>query len=727
VPTLRGPDGPIEYRRDELGYPSVRARDFLAGTWARGWFHARDRLVQAHLTVALARGRALELLGDSPLARLIDRGVRLHDFTGDLATQVDRLPPAARAMVDAYCAGFAAGARERGWPLVFRLLGLSAAPFRPEDVILTYRMISWFGLTSLQEWAEALVAELVAGGAGPESLALLLGDAASPEELAAVPRFVWPAAMTMLGASPVAGSNAIAIAASRSTTGSALLLGDPHMEVARIPPVLYAMHADYADGSYLQGVGIVGIPWPSFGRTPHLAFTYTYGHADAIDLRAVRCRAGEAWDGAAWRPLTRRAEQVKIKKRPAETWVFHDCELGTVVGDADAKVEATLPCFRWSGLRETWSDFDASCALVDRARNVDEAVRLARGLLTLSLHAVYADSSGRIASVTTGRVDRRAAECGGVLPRAPDGAPQPMSEETRPGTVDPPDGFYVSANERRDGPAGERWIPLPEPRYRHERLTELVAAGPVALGDLASFACDAVDTGARRLLAAWAPHMPDDDRAVRLVAWGAAQPGNGREHFAALTLFVALHLEATRALLARHLGAARAARLLDDLGGIVFFQHHVDDALALDRPGVLDATALRAILAEAWPRALARAERPEHRLPLTDRAHNAIFQGKLPGFLGFDSAPVTNYGGPTTPNQSRAVSVFGQRLVFGASGRYLADLGRPGGWYCIPGGASEQRFGPGYGRGLAAWSEGRFAPLGPAEGAAPSAKRGEGP
>jgi penicillin G amidase len=721
VPALLGPQGPIEYRRDDLGYPSVRARDLLDGIWARGWFHARDRLVQAHLTLAFARGRALELLGESPLARMIDHAVRLHDFSGDLAAQVARLPPAARAMVDTYCAGFAAGARARGWPLILRLLGLSATPFQPEDVILTYRLISWFGLTSIQEWAEGLVAELVAGGAKAESLALILGDAASAKELAALPRLEWPSTMSMLRTSPAAGSNAIAVAAKHSTTGSALLLGDPHMEVARIPPILYAMHADHADGSYLQGLGIVGIPWPSFGRTHRLAFTYTYGHADAIDTRAVRCRGGEAWDGTAWRKLTRRAEQVKTKKGPTETWVFYDFELGTLVGDVEGSVELTLPCLRWSGLHDTWSDVAAGRALLD-APDVDEAVRMARGLLTLSLHAVYADASGRIASVTTGRVDRRPPQSGGVLPRAPDGAPEPMPEDTRPGVVDPPDGFYVSANERRDGPGGERWVPLPEPRYRHERLTELVARGPVALGDLARFACDAVDVGARRLLAAWGPLLPDSERAARLVAWSATQSGAGAEHFAELTLFVALHHEATRALLARHLGAERASRLLDDLGGIVLFQHAVDGALALERPDALDEPTLRAILVEAWPLALARADRPEHRLPVTGPAKNVLFQGKLPGFLGFDTGPVTNLGGPTTPNQSRPLHVFGQRLVFGAAGRYLADMGRPGGWYCMSGGASEQRFGPGYGEGLTAWSEGRFAPLGPATGTAPSAK-----
>ena len=48
------------------------------------------------------------------------------------------------------------------------------------------------------------------------------------------------------------------------------------------------------------------------------------------------------------------------------------------------------------------------------------------------------------------------------------------------------------------------------------------------------------------------------------------------------------------------------------------------------------------------------------------------------------------------------------------------DMSRPGGWFHIPGGASERRFGPGYGRGVQEWLTGQFFPLGPATGPAPA-------
>jgi hypothetical protein len=43
---------------------------------------------------------------------------------------------------------------------------------------------------------------------------------------------------------------------------------------------------------------------------------------------------------------------------------------------------------------------------------------------------------------------------------------------------------------------------------------------------------------------------------------------------------------------------------------------------------------------------------------------------------------------------------------------YLMDMGEAGGWYNLAGGASEQRFGPGYGEGIESWIRGEVFPLG---------------
>src|SRR5262245_4583318 len=127
MPRLPGPNGPIDYERDTLGYPNIRARDLLEGTYALGYLHATDRLVQVTLLNLAAQGKLLSVLGDVPFARLLDQGVRAFGLPRNLADQVNRIEPPGRQLLDAYAAGFNRAVHTRRCPLLLRLLKL--APF----------------------------------------------------------------------------------------------------------------------------------------------------------------------------------------------------------------------------------------------------------------------------------------------------------------------------------------------------------------------------------------------------------------------------------------------------------------------------------------------------------------------------------------------------------------------------------------------------------------------
>ena len=337
------------------------------------------------------------------------------------------------------------------------------------------------------------------------------------------------------------------------------------MEIARIPPVLYATHATHGDGAYMQGLHVPGLWYPSFGRTDRVAWTFTYGRVASVDVRIVRCRRGEMFDGAAWRPLSRRTSEVTIKKRAAETWTFWDCDLGTIVGDAHGDAELALPCVRWAGIGETFKDADGGLGPA-LAKDVDDLIECSRRMSIACFDVIVADAHGRIGHVLSGRMDARPPTSGGVVPRAPDGQPlAPFDEATRPSTVDPPSGWIVSANARPIEAGARSWVPMGDTPARHHRLAAIVGDRECAtLDDLARFVLDASDACALRLVAAWAPHMPDHPRARALVEWAATQSGRSPEHFAQLTLWTTLHQEVCRTLLRRHLGA-RADALLDDL------------------------------------------------------------------------------------------------------------------------------------------------------------------
>ena len=710
---LAGPWGEILVERDELGYPTIHAKDVAEATWARGYMHATDRLVQVHLVLAAARGELLSMFGERKFARTVDRAVRALGLVNGLDGYVTKLRPDTRRWLETYCDGFNAGAARRGTPSLLRLLGRPVELFTPKSVFTVYRLVAFFGLTSMQQTAEMIIAELVASGAPRAAFDALLGDAAEGLDLAKLSELRMPPEYALLSGSHLGGSNAFAISGRVSASGSALLMGEFHMEVGRFPPVVYASHVEYADGTFYQGLGIPGFAWNSSGRNDTCAFSCTFGHADNVDIIADRCKDEKHLVDGEWKPLTRRVERVRVRgRRDAESWVFYDNEYGTILGDAS--VEGTYPCIRWSGHGDIAGDADAAFDGL-KVTNVEQGIETFKRFNVVSLQNVLADSTGAVGDVHSGRVDVRPEGWSGAYPRAgwdlADRSP-PANDAARP---EPGRGAdrVVAANHRPEGERGQRWCTMPEPSERFERITELLQ-GVRDLDGMVRVSYDEFDRCAARMLAVWAPLLPDDAEARALVNWGPEQRDRSQ-----LGLFHALHGEATRGLLERSIGTQRAGRIMDELGAALIFQYHLDRVLALERLDLLDRAQLRDLLARAWSRAKGGSARKG--LPVERRFFDLVTQGKLGGALGMCSAAVEFPGAPCAPFQTRSVRFEDESLVFGPAFHYVTDLGERGGWYHVPGGASERRTGPGYGKGVSLWAEGRFLPLGPVRGRAPRA------
>src|SRR5690606_33796624 len=116
------------------------------------------------------------------------------------------------------------------------------------------------------------------------------------------------------------------------------------------------------------------------------------------------------------------------------------------------------------------------------------------------------------------------------------------------------------------------------------------------------------------------------------------------------------------------------------------------------------------LLASAFPVAAARFEAGPY--PIRTRFAHLLGRGKTPQWLGLDSQAVTLPGGPCTLFQCRFADVEGEPMIYGPAFHLAFDMSRPGAWYNIPGGASESRFGAGYGKGLDEWLGGVLLPLG---------------
>ena len=134
---------------------------------------------------------------------------------------------------------------------------------------------------------------------------------------------------------------------------------------------------------------------------------------------------------------------------------------------------------------------------------------------------------------------------------------------------------------------------------------------------------------------------------------------------------------------------------------------------------MLDADELAELLEFAWPRALAAVDSGEWSVPVRSRFKSIFTQGKLPAVFGFSTRERDFPGGPTSPFQMRVMAFEGEKVVGGPAYHYVFDMSDDGGWYHIPGGASELPWGPGYGTGVDEWCDGSFAPLGNVSGDPP--------
>ncbi len=712
MPNLAGPNGAIPYSRDAWGYPSITARNEVEAAWAMGWFHGQDRQGQVALAVMAARGRLMELLGDVPIARAVDTCSRYLGIAHDAQAQVDKLGDQARRIGESYCAGFNAGVDAGKRPMVMRVLALRHR-HQLSDIIVLYRFMGWFGLNSLTQASTQLIAQLCSDGASLESLELLLGDQARYGDREPSRSMSWPDVLRNMFAAAPGGSNAFAVNARRSGTGHALLMGEFHMQVGQIPPMLYAQHVDLPNERFMHGLSVPGIPSFAAARTERVAWSYTFGHARNVEVWAEKTREGKVNVGGLWQPMRRRVEKVKIRGKAAPRWwVMSETERGIIWGDA--QTERVRPAIRWRGMDCVAQDLDVSVKMTS-AGNVDELVELHRKIRCLSLAGTFADSQGRIAYCQTGAVTADLS----ALPRAgwlKSHDPE-LDESHRPVRVDPREGYLASANE-----ANGAWTAYSEPPYRHQRLSELLGGeGVLHPDDLLRISYDELDAMARRLAPVWQPLLPNDQQARALCSWavrqGARQDAEGRAHLAA---FHKLHRHVTYALLEDRLGVTTAQRLLGDSSAILGFQARLDSLLALEEPGTLDRPALARLLTRAWheyraePSVRGRPDGLTYDVAVPKLLFkDAVLQGKLPPALGFSALVDPLPGGPVSLFQSRGTPVAGELVVTGPAFHFLVDMGSRVSRYNIAGPASERRFGAGsLSDAVAAWASGELHELG---------------
>ena len=534
---LAGLQAPVKVQRDASDVTHILASQPSDAWRALGYVHAQERGWQLAFNRAVMRGTLSEVLGPATLETdKLMRTLGLHQVA---RRQYAKLPPDAKAAVDAYAAGinaFFAHSEQLRTP-EFLLLGVDpqveAADGRwwePVDSVAWSLMMAldlggnWGNefarLSALKVLDTRALWELFPpypgeAPAATADLAKLYQDlgvyrqapsATSSTQAPAAAGWREQIALDLqrwtetFGHHEGKGSNNWVVAGSRTKSGQPLLANDPHLGLSA-PAIWYfarlqAPDADGVKGMDVIGATLPGTPFVVLGHTAGVAWGFTNTGPDVQDLyleqinpaKLGEYRVPSAGAEPAWAPFEVRAETIRVKGQAEVTHLVRSTRHGPVLSDAQAVhgqvIDTTryVLALRWTALDE--DDSVVAAMASNRAQTVDELLQAFSTFRAPMQSVVMADRSGRIAYKAAGRVPLRAPEndIRGVAP-APGWEPRYDWTGWLPYADTPQDdgarGWIATANQRVHGPDYPHFLTqdwtVP---YRQQRIETLLQGTP---------------------------------------------------------------------------------------------------------------------------------------------------------------------------------------------------------------------------------------------------------
>jgi penicillin amidase len=639
---------PVEIAFDRHQIPFLDARDDDDLALALGLVHAHLRLGQMEILRRIAYGRISEIAG--PATVDLDVSLRVFDFPRAAAPVIAAMPQATRRWVERFVEGINLHlALQPALPHELRLLGVRPEPWRPEDVVAIGRLagtdvtwLAWFQLLPLRErpdWPVLWRRVLAEGGPG------VVAQSADP--LAG-----------LLLATAKSGSNAAAVAGTRTASGAALLMNDPHLGLAL--PNLWLAAGMRSPSLQATGLMIPGVPFVAIGRNRAIAWGGTNLRAQSSDLVDLGRLPPEA--------LKPRRVVIKVRWGRTRRVTLRESAYGPVLTDAPflrARTPRTLG-LRWAG--HDPSDEITAMLGVMRAHDLGAFRRALEDFGVSGQSFLYADTRGRIAQLKAARLPCRPARPPEDLTVTPaqvhESWARTVTAAELPAVIDPPEGFTASANDpglQGEVPTG--WFY--GDRDRIARLRELLGDGRVVTaGDLVQMQQDTERPSARRL------------RAVLLRLAAAARRPEARRAHAILGAWDAGYGRTSRGAVVAEVAACRIAEAMLDPAERSALES-VDAVIdrALDRLETLRAAEAARVAEEALVAGLRALDRHGdwggfHRLRISHLLGNIPVLGRA-----YRYADLPADGGNGTLHKTAHGLTDRRHVVrYGAQARFVADL-----------------------------------------------------
>jgi penicillin amidase len=429
-----GLTGKVTIERDALGTATIRADNRKDAAFALGFVHAQERYFEMDLMRRAAAGELSELVGSAALP--MDKQRRPFRMRARAAQALAAAAPEETAAMAAYAAGVNAGLNALGSrPWEYWLLRVAPRPWTAEDSVLVIDAMFFdlhdstnareLGFAKIRSALPESVYKFVSAAGGPWDAPLLgpaMGYPALPPpsdlDLSKLdPKLLHVPADK--SDKPVPGSNSFAVNGALTTTQSALVANDMHLNL-RVPNIWFRARLMYpnlrraGETIDLIGVTLPGVPTLVAGSNRHVAWAFTNSYGDWMDWVRVNLDASDKTtykNKSGMHPLQISHETIKVHGGADETIDVRDTEWGPVIAeDADG----TPLALAWTALLPGALNLDL--AKLDVAETVDEAIATANDAGIAPQNFVVGDRSGNIGWTIAGKIPRREGGYDPLLP-----------------------------------------------------------------------------------------------------------------------------------------------------------------------------------------------------------------------------------------------------------------------------------------------------------------------
>ncbi len=215
------------------------------------------------------------------------------------------------------------------------------------------------------------------------------------------------------GPDPTTGSNNWAVSGSRTTTGSPLLCGDPHLTLS-LPSIWYAVQLN-APGINAMGVSLPGAPGIIIGFNDSIAWSMTNAQRDLVDWFKIEFedkRKDKYMLDGKWIPTEKVVEEIRIKGKPAFYDTVSYTYWGPVTYDESFHAENNLNGYAFRWIAHDQSEEIMALYKLNRAKNHADYMDALDHFASPAQNFVFASVSGDIAMRVQGRFPVRRKEEG---------------------------------------------------------------------------------------------------------------------------------------------------------------------------------------------------------------------------------------------------------------------------------------------------------------------------